>query len=270
MEHNVIHESDAFTVIDCRKNKGIPLRDTKATQVFMKNDWNWAASGVGPRKTAERLSRLNANIRITVLMHETDGHRHGGELFERMKTEGLWKESPNHVNAVLTNNLSTPDMHIPLTPWMSLHRISHCIHANGQDIPGKGFFQCLATAFNNAGGSGTFRGLGWDIGCEFESFLRIILTTRCAREGKISSNLDFSGELFAQHYMGGVKFLRTKDWEERMQLVDERLSRYGWRTINKMLSNPAETDRLLGVLENLVAEDVVQMTAAMSGRTFRF
>jgi len=271
MEHNVIHESDAFTVIDCRKDTGIPLRNTRATQIFLKNDWNWAASGVGPRRTADRLSKLHAKIRITVLMHEVDNHRQGAALFESLVMAGQWKMSQEHVNVVLTNNISTPNAHIPLTPWMSLHRIVHCVHANGLEIPGKGFFQCLATAFNNAGGHGSFHNLGWEVDGEFDHFLRLILTTRCAREGKISSNLDFAGELFAQHFMGGVKFLRVKDWDERLAMLrSSERTMHSQRVVDKMRANPVETDNLLAALENLVAEDVALMTAAMTGKIFRF
>lgn len=280
MEYVSLFESEAFTVLDCREDRSIPLREM-APGAFLANDWRWAASGSGPRKTAERLSKLPKKFKMTVLMH-AGNHNTGSSLFKSFRN--ILTKSPDHINVVLANNISIEERHIPLTPWMALHRVTHCLLSQARDPGGEksSYLQCMTNAFNSVGGSAKEVDMGWGIEKEFKNFFRVILTTRCAREKNITNELDCPSEIFAQHYLGGVKFLRTKDWEARYpecnpefrgpidfgRKCDYHYSE--WTTLRKMISNPVETDKMLENLENLVSKDVDRMSDAMVGAITSF
>ncbi len=100
--------------------------------------------------------------------------------------------------------------------------------------------------------------------------MRILLTTRCARKAEILNSLDIYAEMFAQHFMGGVKFLRTKDWEERLVLLRKGEASMYLEKLLPLLEMSDEVDVLLDELESLVADDFDRLVKDMIGKIIQF
>jgi len=291
MKHLILHESEAFTVLDCRNNKNISLKDMalNTTDLFHANDWNWASSETGIIRTSKRLSEFKNIFRFVVLLNDRVGR--GSGCISEAKEQNLWTASPNHVNIIMTNNISSIKNHVPLTPWMVLHRAMHCVQAH---MPEKGpvdFCKGFDDVYIAAGGKVDKLNTHWD-NYNPSQFIELILTTKCARNKTINNEYDITAELFSQHYMGGVKFLKTKDWEERCAESNPAFFKNRptyewegkfseadptfnpapriWRPIHTMASNPVETDLMLTKLENRVSEDISKMTASLIGKTLMF
>lgn len=270
-------ESKNLDVFDCREDKSIAFKDVNLgpSHCFRKEDWNWLASGSGPRRAAERLAHTSLKMKVNVLMHETPNHRTGMGLipqWEKVKADS----AERRLDVVLTNNIAGMDNHITLTPWMILHRVVHCLSMS--DFAKGDYLNCLVDAFHLAAGNGQTRG-NENLLCilgerprEFVDFMKIIMTTRSARKGLLANDADVGAELFAQHHLGGIKFLRTKDWEARNpDIVIENRSGALWsKTIRKMWSTPEKTDAMLEKLEIQCGADLDRLTNDLVGHTVKF
>lgn len=106
-------------------------------------------------------------------------------------------------------------------------------------------------------------------------FIRLILTSRAARERTLSNPADFAAELFAQHHLGGIKFLRTKDWAARKPEIEKYLEATQYRQtemgyIHRLYMDPEFTDYTLGQLEGSVSREMDAMLKDMVGQVYSF
>jgi hypothetical protein len=155
---------------------------------------------------------------------------------------------------------------------MALHRLIHATPYSGEPSE---LLSSISNVFKSYGGhlfnKTNHRKPSLDIqhsmGTEFANFLSLTMTTRSAREKILFNSVDFLPELFAQHHLGGIKLLRTKDWINRFPEIEEDSNNSNvWKTVRKMLSTPAETDLTLSKVENYLNEDIKRFTQRLVGK----
>lgn len=284
MERMELFASNVLTVWDDRDDKSKSLRDTRSpSSNYLPNDWRWAASPTSMRKTSEGLQRVSDRFHFIVSMHQMGlGTGTGGtNLRQQWEREGQ-RLAGNRACILFRNNIGQEATHIPLTPWVVMHRVIHHIHADSTvmlPLRDRGIFESLADVYNHLAGHETGKvkfGFGWNIRGGFKAFLKTILTTRAGRENKINNDLDIAAELFAQHHFGGIRLLRTEHWPE-----DSKHSEIGtdcWRRhisfdareyMERIRIHP-ETNRCLELLERDLSNQCEEIGRYLQGKLLVF
>lgn len=253
------------------------LRDTRSPgSNYLPNDWRWAASPTSMRKTSEGLQRVSDQFHFVVSMHT------GGVGWGTYRREDWERDvaslAGNKACFILRNNIGQEATHLPLTPWMVMHRAIHHIHADSKTmlmLRDRGIFEGLVKIYNHLSGEEcrTFS-FGWDVLDNIKVFLKTILTTRAGRENKINNNLDIAAELFAQHHFGGIRLRRTKDWpetypEDAYYTGMRKILVPAYETLERIRGNP-ETDRCLELLEFELSANCEEIGRALQNKLLIF
>jgi hypothetical protein len=241
----MLYQNSVLQVFDRRINTSVPMGEsTNSNWTFLPGDFKWAASERAMVHTGETLARVIPELRLNVLLHD-EALRGGGD-------------APAHedgkLNILLRNNLSTPERHIPLTPWMALHRVFHVLQS-GFDTPdtvtGKGeYFKDIGFAYARLLGSNNRYRHGYSILDDWHSdlydFMKVVTTFRSSRKNIISQGGDLLAELFAQHHLGGIAFLPASEWlakaEGRSDTWYDRNTKQTTSNIKEILANTSEAE----------------------------
>jgi len=266
----VLFSSDLLTVIDGRPDPSFPMKDESHFHAFLKNDYRWASSQIAMQRSATGLERIKSPFRFLVVL----GHhfrRSGPELDFYLKYLPV---DDDHVNCVMFNNVGRDETHIPLTPWMLLHRAMHIFHTRSSDFDKFKTFNPLPAFLNkllNLDVPGCSS--GWDFDQRVNDLCTTVLTSRAARKKELFSGLDYSAELLAQHFFGGIRFLPASEWKDREPEIEKvpyhRPERYPVRSIYQQFSFQ-EIDTSLGIMQRSLSSNIDRFIDSVKGQTFSF
>ena len=271
-----IYKSDVLTVLNCSEHPR-HYKEMPEDGHWQRADWAWAHNGVGPRTTARRLEEFSDTFNFAVMMHADQGPppRFANGAITEAQTSRHWVSREDRINVILTNNVATLSNHVALTPWMMFHRTGHCcsLGNDAKEIHRKHPLANLGSIIPGHQTRGhPFDILGWEPSQDLDALLRLILGGRAARKGLLSSSADFMCEIFAQHHLGGIKFNHTSGWEERSEILKNKLSRAPLQieAIKKMFNDPDWTDHMLDELADSLGHQIEAMKKDMVGKTFMF
>ena len=271
-----IYKSDVLTVLNFSEHPR-HYKEMPEDGYWLRADWAWAHNGVGPRTTARRLEEFSDTFNFAVMMHADQGppSRFANMAITEAQTSGHWVSREDRINVILTNNVANLSNHVALTPWMMFHRTGHCcsLGDDAKEIHQKHPLTNLGSIIPGHQTRGhPFDILGWEPSRDLDALLRLILGGRAARKGLLSSSADFMSEIFAQHHLGGIKFNHTSGWEERSEILKNKLSRAPLQidAIKKMFDDPHWTDHMLNELADSLSHQIEAMKKDMVGKTFKF
>ena len=195
-------------------------------------------------KVRDRLGRLPYNFNIAVVVDVMKTAR------EQVKDQEIL---PNYINVVLCNNVTTPTNWIPLTSWMMIHRLGHCISSGGgpddptfdpifRSVNGPEFetyagfdeiYGMLYGQSETCGIRGSFNHADtfyWGSGSRAQHIVvflgSYLMTMKSAREKVINNELDVFAEMLAQFMIKGkVKLNRLED-SGLLELADMPIDQY--------------------------------------------
>lgn len=180
---------------------------------WSQEDWDLLQSQKGLMKIHEAFKKTPFKFSMNL---------HFGKSLCREPREIGIIEQANQITVLHSTNV-TGTHRMPMNAWTMVHRMAHCIQAQG-GVSESGIINSIFECIEELLGYGMKRGYGRisGFGDEANYLLMATMTMRSARKGLVSNELDFLGELLAQFVLcGKITLLRTESWSERLTMMDK-------------------------------------------------
>lgn len=205
MEQNLVIEKSFSHIVLIGDGTPLDFRkyNHRGIQLFTPVDIAFFESSDGLPKSNDALKKIGSKFKFYI-----DTRPNGPIMRPRADVEEFVKQDvKNGLHPVVYNSNMSPLNHIPMTAWILLHRIPHSLVLTEQSADW-GLYDLLGefTAADYV------RGVRWtgydnwapDRKMQVETLIRM-MTMRSARIGILKNPEDVVSELFAQHFMGGIK-----------------------------------------------------------------
>lgn len=172
-------------------------------QMYTPVDLAFFESSEGLQKSNDTLQRIGSKFKFYI-----DTRPKGPIMGARPDVSAFIKQDVNNgLHPVVFNNNMSPLNHMPMTAWILLHRIPHTLILTEQ--PAYHGLENLLAGYTVAD---HVRSRKWSNYVDDApprtmqlDTLKRMMTMRSARTGTLGNIEDVVGELFAQHFMGGIK-----------------------------------------------------------------
>ena len=157
---------------------------------------------------------------INIYVTHLDKKEGDGSWWERRRkrlkdVEKAVGKDPNGISVIYTNNITSEEGYIPMTPWILAHRLAHAFSSESQMQIDKDVIMMvigLADAYEERAGLSEKPGFfDTDVKKFIDYIWPYIATMKTARDKKpLSSELDVAAEFLAQYLINGKITLNKK------------------------------------------------------------
>lgn len=196
-------------------------------------------SSEGLQKSNDALKRIGSKFKFYI-----DVRPKGPIMGAHPDVSAFIKQDVNNgLHPVVFNNNMSPLNHMPMTAWILLHRIPHTLILTEQPA-----YEGLENLLAGYMVDDYVRSRNWSSYGNYAPPLKMktdtlkrMMTMRSARTGILGSIEDVVGELFAQHFMGGIKLqpsLYPGDYlfNEHVDALQHQLQEFIERLYNRLVS----------------------------------